>query len=51
MDLKQLDLDATTFEAKGKTYFVKDSLSVERFRWFEKYQVDFGFGRTYDSIA
>ena len=50
-ELKRLDLEATEFEANGKKYFVKQSLSVERFRWFEKYQVDFGFGRTYKSIA
>jgi len=50
-DLKTLDLNATEFTACGVKYFVKQSLSVERFRWFEKYQVDFGFGRTYKSIA
>lgn len=51
MELKTLDFNATEFEANGKRYFVKQSLSVERFRWFEKYQVDFGFGRSYKSIA
>lgn len=49
--LKTLDFNATEFEANGKRYFIKQSLSVERFRWFEKYQVDFGFGRSYKSIA
>ena len=51
MGLKQIDLNATQFQANGKTYVVKDSLSVERYRWFEKYQIDFGFGRSYKSIA
>ena len=51
MELKKLDFEKSEFEANGKKYFVKQSLSVERFRWFEKYQVDFGFGRTYKSIA
>ena len=51
MELKQIDLNATQFQANGKTYVVKDSLSVERYRWFEKYQIDFGFGRSYKSIA
>lgn len=50
-ELKQLDWNATEFEANGIKYYVKQSLSVERFRWFEKYQIDFGFGRTYKSIA
>lgn len=51
MEYKKLDIDASEFEANGKKYFIKQSLSVERFRWFEKYQVDFGFGRGYKSIA
>ncbi len=50
-ELKHLDWDSTEFTANGIKYFVKQSLSVERFRWFEKYQIDFGFGRTYKSIA
>lgn len=49
-ELKQLDWNATEFEANGVKYYIKQSLSVERFRWFEKYQIDFGFGRTYKSI-
>lgn len=50
-ELKHLDWESTEFTANGIKYFVKQSLSVERFRWFEKYQIDFGFGRTYKSIA
>lgn len=50
-DLKQIDFTKGDFMASGKRYFVKQSLSVERFRWFEKYQVDFGFGRSYKSIS
>ena len=50
-ELKKIDFEKPSFEANGKTYFVKQSLSVERYRWFEKYQIDFGFGRTYKSIA
>lgn len=50
-EFKQIDFEKPDFQANGKTYFVKQTLSVERYRWFEKYQVDFGFGRTYQSIA
>ena len=50
-ELKKIDFEKASFEANGKTYFVKQSLSVERYRWFEKYQIDFGFGRTYKSIS
>jgi len=50
-ELKEIPLDATSFEANGKTYFIKTSLSVERFRWYEKYQLNFGMGRTFDNIV
>jgi hypothetical protein len=50
MELKTIDLTANTFDANGVTYLVKPSLSVERFRWFEKYQVNFGFARDFKGI-
>jgi hypothetical protein len=49
-ELKQLDLTASSFVANGVTYFIKDSLSVERYRQFEKYQVTFGFAREFKQI-
>mgnify|MGYP003612040033 CR=1 FL=1 len=48
--LKELPLDATSFMANGVEYFIKTSLSVERYRWFEKYQVTFGFAREFKQI-
>lgn len=50
-EFKKIDFEKGSFEANGNMYYVKQSLSVERYRWFEKYQIDFGFGRTYKSIA
>lgn len=50
MELKQIEDSATSFIANGVTYFIKDSLSIERYRWFEKYQIEFGFGMDYDSL-
>lgn len=49
-ELKMLDLNASQFDANGVTYYVKDSLSVERFRAFEKLQVSFGFAREFKQI-
>ena len=50
MELKKLDLSQSSFEANGLTYYIKDTLSVERYRWFEKYQVTFGFAREFKQI-
>lgn len=50
MELKQLELEATEFTANGKRYLIKQTLSVERFRWYEKYQINFGYGRSFDNI-
>jgi hypothetical protein len=50
MDLKQLDLNASEFEAKGIKNYVKSSLSVERYRIFEKLQVEFGYGRSFEDF-
>ena len=50
MELKNLDFNATSFDANNVHYIVKTSLSVERYRWFEKYQVHFGFARDFKGI-
>jgi hypothetical protein len=50
MDLKELDIEKTQFDANGVTYYVKPSLSIERFKWYEKYQINFGYGRSFEEI-
>jgi len=50
-ELKVLANDCVQFTANGTEYYVKNSLSVERFKQYEKLQLNFGFGRTFDSIA
>ena len=50
MELKKIDLSQSSFDANGVTYYIKDTLSVERYRWFEKYQVTFGFAREFKQI-
>lgn len=49
-ELKQIPMDATSFEANGITYHIKSSISIERFKWYEKYQLNFGFGRSFKNI-
>jgi len=51
MELKTLDPEKSQFTANGTEYYIKTSLSVERFKYYEKYQINFGMGRTFDSIA
>ena len=50
-ELKSLPDDCTEFTANGVKYLIKPSLSVERFKWYEKYQINFGYGRTFESIS
>jgi hypothetical protein len=50
MELKKIDFSTNSFEALGITYYIKPSLSVERWKWFEKYQNHFAFGKTFQVI-
>ena len=50
MELKTIDLSASSFIANGTTYYIKDTLSIERYRQFEKLQVSFGFAREFKQI-
>jgi len=48
--LKQIDYSKSSFVANGVTYLVRDSLSIERYKYFEKYQITFGFARDFKSV-
>ena len=50
-ELKKLPQDCRKFTANGETYTVQDSLSVIRFQYYEKYSINFGFGRTFESLS
>lgn len=50
MELKEIDFSQSSFVANGTTYYIKQSLSIERYRWYEKYQVNLGFARDFKSI-
>ncbi len=43
--------DATSFEAGGIAYTATESLSVPRYRVFQKRQVEFGFSGTFKGIC
>lgn len=43
--------DAESFEAGGITYTATESLSIARYKVFQKRQVEFGFNGTFSGIA
>ena len=49
-ELKQIDFSQNSFEASGVTYHVQTSLSVERYRQFEKLQLEFGYGISFKEV-
>lgn len=51
MELKRLPWDKGEFEANGRIYKVKNTLTVTRFNEFEKLQNHYGFGLTFDQIV
>lgn len=46
----ELEGDFKAFEVGGVKFFVEDTLSVSRFREFEKLQIEVGFGRDFAEI-
>lgn len=50
MELKRLPFDKGEFPANGRTYKIKNTLTVSRFNEFEKLQNHFGFGMSFDAL-
>lgn len=44
--LKRIDMDAGTFEASGKKYFIEGSLSIERYAHFQILEKELAYGFT-----
>jgi len=49
-ELKSLDLNQKKFEANGKTYHIRKSMSFERYRMYEKLQIEVGYGANFIQI-
>lgn len=49
-ELKRLDPTANAFQANGHKYLVHGSLSIARYREFERLQVVAGFGADYQTL-
>ena len=49
-ELKKIPLDKGFFEAGGVKFFIKNTLTVERFKQFERLQNHFGFGKSFSDI-
>jgi len=50
-ELKRLPLDKNEFQANGKTYKIKNTLTVKRHSDFEKLQNHYGFGLSFEGIV
>jgi hypothetical protein len=50
MDLKHIDLSSNTLPANGVDYEIKYSLTVERWKAYEKLQNHFAFGLAFEEI-
>jgi hypothetical protein len=43
MELKEISIEAKSFEANGKTYFLEQKLSIERFIAYQKLEVELAY--------
>lgn len=50
MQLKELDINATSFMANGKEYFIESKLSFDRHYYYTMLQIEFGFGVSYNDM-
>jgi len=48
--LKELDLTQKKFTANGKTYHIRKSMSFDRYRMYEKLQIEVGYGANFKQI-
>ena len=51
METKRLDFSKDQFQANGKTYYIRDTMSIERFMQWEKLQNHYAFGLTFQQIS
>jgi len=49
-EVRRLPLGTKAFEANGKKYHVSNTLSVERWRYFEDFQAMVGLGRSFQDV-
>ena len=50
MEIKRLDFSKDSFIANGKEYFIRNTMTVERFSQFEKLQNHYAFGLSFSQI-
>lgn len=50
METKRLDYTKDSFTANGKTYFIRDTMTIERFMQWEKLQNHYAYGLTFQQI-
>lgn len=50
MDVKKIDIEKNSFVANGRKYTFNESLSLARYKEFEKLQIRIGFGTDFEHI-
>lgn len=48
--LKRIDLAKGQFEANGKNYIIETNFSIERYSFYQKFQIETGFGVTFEEM-
>lgn len=49
-ELKKIDLSKGEFTANGKRYIIESSMSIDRYAYFEKVEIELGFTRTFADV-
>ena len=50
MELKIIDFSSKKFVCGGRTFYIQDSLSFNRYRELQRLSIEFGFSRTFVEI-
>jgi len=49
--LKSLPYTQKVFEANGSTYYVEDNLSIARYKFFQQFEIELGYGMTFSDLS
>ena len=48
--VKRLDLEKSEWVMNGNEYYLEPEISVERYRWYEKYSIELAFGADFETV-
>lgn len=50
MELKKIDPSLGFFQANGKTYKIEKSLSIERYSFYQRFEIELGYGSSFQDL-